>query len=191
MASRPHVRPQGIASGRKNRDGTWVWEKASWSECWCGMHHSNRMIPRRFWIRSWDSPKSKNVAGVLLYKENLSGKRQYFLIQCYNNLFGFPKGGMEKNDGSYFQAALREFYEETGTMLPMEEKQFLEIRKTFGENRVSIFMAKVNPAFQILTRPISDVEINSFGFVDEDNLGNFRLTKMTTGILDYIKKYKK
>lgn len=178
------------ATGNLFPDGTWKWEPVTWTKCWCGLFHSNRHIPDKFWDRTWEKNKGPKLSGgVMLFRELKNGRRQFFMVQSYGNLFGFPKGSLEPNE-NYFDGAMREFYEETGTKLDIPKKNCLEVRKVIGDNRVSIFVAKVPSDFEIKTKPKSDVEISSYGFIDEYNLRYYKINRITRDTLEIIKKAK-
>lgn len=175
-----HIIPQTRASGVQDENGEWRWSPVQWSKCWCGMKHSNRHIPGKFWDRKWDKPIGPKLsAGVLLWKQNNLGFKKYFMIQSYNNCFGIPKGKVDP-DETFADAAVREFYEETGTKIIIDKSSF-EIRKIIGRNRFSVYIIKVPWDFEIKTTPISDIEINSYGFVESKTLrsGKFNLNRIT------------
>lgn len=179
------------ASGELLQDGTWRWEPVTWTKCWCGLFHSNRQIPDRFWDRTWEKKQGpKLTAGIMLWKELPNGRRKFFMVQSYGNLFGFPKGSLEPGE-EYFDAALREFYEETGTKLDIKKKETLETRKVIGDNRVSIFTIKVPNDFEIKTQPKADVEISAYGFIDEYSLRYYKINRVTRDTLEILNKSKK
>ena len=179
------------ASGRMLPDNTWVWEPVTWTKCWCGLFHSNRHIPDKFWDRTWEKKKGPKLsAGIMLWKESSNGRRKFFMVQSYGNLFGFPKGSLDPKE-EYFDGALREFYEETGTNIKIDKKKCLEIRKVIGDNRVSIFVIKVPKDFEIKTQPKADVEISAYGFIDEYSLRYYKTNRVTRDTIEIINKSKK
>lgn len=176
-----------VKSGGKIVDGKWVWEPVVWEKCSCGISHSNRSIPDSFWNQKWEKPKNgKSSAGVLLWKE-YCGRKKFLLVQSYGNLYGIPKGKIEDGE-SFFDGALREFYEETGTNLEIDYNDFFEVRKCIGRDRTSIYIAKVPWNFNITSVPKSDVEISSFGFVDSNILGRYKINNFSKNILSKLQK---
>lgn len=182
-----HIQSVKTSGGKQLSDGSWRWDPVTWKKCWCGIYHSDRMIPSEFWEQKWEKRKGpKLTAGILLWKQ--VGKiRQFFMIQSYGNLYGFPKGSLEPEE-SYFDGALREFHEETGTKISLNKNKCLELRKVMGNNRISIFVVRVPSDYEIKTQPIADVEVSSYGFISELRIRQLKLNKVTKDILNIIEK---
>lgn len=168
------------ATGHKNLSGDYDWEPVTWTQCWCGMKHSNRITPQSFWEREWEEKNYKRTAGVLLWKQNPdNGKIKYFIIQSYGHLYGIPKGCIEDGESNQ-ESAIREFYEETGTNITTLFSKVFEIRKYIGtKSMYSTFVIQVPWEMEIKTYPKCDNEITSFGFVDKENINKFRLNRIT------------
>ena len=176
-----------LASGEFNGN-CWTWDPVIWKRCSRGIYYSNRSIPDKFWDRTWEtSNSSKNSAGILIWKSNRNGEKKFFLIQSYSNFYGIPKGKLNIGE-TFFDGAIREFYEETGTKLDISVNDCFETRKIIGNKRTSIYTFRVEWDYEINTKPISDVEISSFGFVKSSDLKYFKLNKLTKDIISNIIK---
>lgn len=174
-----------LASG--DFDGNcWKWDPVIWKRCPRGIYYSNRYIPDKFWDKKWESKNtSKNSAGILIWKSNNMGEKSFLLIQSYSNFYGIPKGKINIVE-TFFDGAMREFYEETGTKLDISVNDCFEIRKIIGNKRTSIYTLQVDNDYEITTKPISDIEISSFGFIKESDLKYFKLNKLTKDIISNI-----
>ena len=186
-----HQIAENNATGFKDEEtGEFVWEPVTWTKCWCGMSHSNRITPDSFWDREWENPKIKRTAGVLLWKRNQNnGRIYYFLVQSYGCLYGIPKGAIENNETTK-ESAIREFLEETGTDISeiFEVNKAVETRNSIGTKSVfSIFTIQVPWLFGIKTYPACDNEITSLGFVEKTKLKRFQLNRITKYIIERLK----
>ena len=185
---RMHLKYRKPASGKMGEDGEWKWENVTWVDCWCGMKHSNRVIPDKFWDRVWArSTKPKRTGGILLWRLNGYGEKMFFLVQSYGNLYGVPKGCIEDGE-TYFEGACREFHEETGTKIDFLQKNCHEVRRVIGDSQMSVFIMRVDDSFTIDTLPKTDVEISSFGFINSKNLKNVKLNRVTKDALSIIER---
>ena len=163
-------------------DGKWKWEPVVWERCRKGVYHSNRDIPHEFWNKYNKKKKDvKNSAGILIWKSSDIGEKKFFMVQSYGNFYGIPKGTVEDGE-TFFDGALREFYEETGTHLNINQKDCFEVRKHLGRDRTSIYIVKVPWYYDIKTFPLSDVEISSFGFIKKSDLKLYKLNSITKDI---------
>lgn len=181
------------ASG-KNINGEWIWEPVSWIFCMdCGLYHSNRLLPELYLNQDWEETYDKNSAGVLLVKQ-CQNTLYFFVVENYNNYFGFPKGKVEKNE-SQIEAAKREFYEETGMLMDLSGS--VEIKLDSSElffrpehkdrdstKVVSMFVVLKNESFEMRSQPNADNEITSYGFVSEHNIYSLKLNKTSRKFLD-------
>jgi len=157
-----------------------VWDPVTWTKCWCGQTHSNRRVPEAFWDREWTRSDADITAGILLFKTHwptpftrkgtgatFTGRpyHEYFMVESYGNgINGMPKGKVEPGDKSEWEAAKREFYEETGTRLDIDRSEFVQRSIHTNHCRGVIFIAEVPLDFEIPTRPGDNVEITSMGF---------------------------
>lgn len=183
-----------LPHGGETKSEDWVWDPVEWSKCeTCKMFHSNRMIPDEYWNRNWKIEPKKNTAGVILIKTvviNGANVDMFWMVQSYHNSYGFPKGKMEKGETSK-QAAEREFYEETGTVINLDK--CMEMRQTITSMRkntkkiISFFVKRVPVDFDITTFPKSDHEITSFGWVSDTK--NIRLNKVSQDMIDKLNNY--
>lgn len=158
----------------------WVWKPVEWKECWCGQVHCNRQIPKTFFDRDWDYDETRSIAGILLYKvrypatvvDPTTGNeivplpyREYFMVESYaRGTNGIPKGAVEDEDDNLWEAAKREFYEETGFFMTADRSKFSERAIRVRRKTVFVFAARVPDDFEITTLPLCDVEITSMGF---------------------------
>lgn len=189
-------KPKQTSGGEELVNGEWVWDKVEWSKCSaCGVFHSNRLIPARFWEKSWKSEPKKNTAGVVLMKTvrvNGVSVDKFLMVQSYHNSFGFPKGKVETGETTR-QAAEREFFEETGTAINLDK--CMEIRhsvyssKTDSEKIISFFIKRVPAEFNVFTFPISDNEITSFGWISDCSFKYFKINKMSQDVLDVMYRH--
>lgn len=153
-------------------------DKIDWVKCWCGMNHSNREVLPDHWRKY--SGTSENTAkyncGIILVKEE-----DLFVVQCYNNYYGFPKGSIRNKHESFEECALREFYEETGHILDLSKYKYRQILLKNDSTKVTyvFFIVSVDKSFDIDTKPIDNMEITSFGWISINNLSNIRISKIT------------
>lgn len=87
-------------------------------------------------------------AGILCFKQD-KDNIYFFIVHAggpcniKKNIWGIPKGHVE-NDENAFEAAIREFNEETGIKLPSDEKLFLDLgeKKQNKKKIIHIFAIK-------------------------------------------------
>lgn len=167
----------------------WEWEPVRW-EIVDGMYHSNREIPSHFWKeKRWRRKHyrgPRNIAGIILLRQSSEYVSEYevFIVQCYHNKFGFPKGKCHQNE-SYYDAAIREFKEETGTCLQIKNHSYKISYSEKGKN-VVFYVVTVPKTFEINTFPLSDVEITAFGWVKLKNIQKVNLSNVSKKILNKI-----
>lgn len=171
----------------------WKWDPVVWkhrNSSFFKGYISNRRYPPQFLKQKWkDNKKWSKIprAGVILIKGNKT-----FLVQSYRDKFGFPKGGIEKNE-SIINAAMREFKEETGTDIELSS-ELPKISIKMYQKLYTLFVKNVPDDFEINTRPHDDVEITTYGWADLDYLMDssnelwFKCSKVTQQALQKIKK---
>ena len=175
-------KPNGFASGYK-RKNKWIWRKAHWKKCHCGLWHSNRFIPYEFWNQSWkvNNNKKRQKAGIILIRNF----REVWITQSYGKCYGFPKGEKEQYE-TLQEWAKREFYEETGQNIDnLNLRGFVQIRTYIENVEYVYFIIHVPPEFNINTKPLDDVEITSYGWVRFDRINDLYLSKAVKKILNY------
>lgn len=192
-----HQTPSGVKSGIFVAD-KWLWERADWEKCRCGLTHSNRVIPNEYW-NTWKNvpiypKKSRYVNGIILLKGN-----KIFITQSYSNVFGFPKGGSSDDMEFPIMGALREFKEETGSDL---EKLFpardftacpqITWFNSFSRIHYHFFIVSVYEWFDIKTFPLDDIEISSFGWIDisDINKNGIKFSISMFEICEQLKDYR-
>jgi len=123
-----------------------------------------------------------NVAGILLYKQTKSGRLKVFLAKPHNrSSWSIPKGQIDENE-SIFDAARREFEEETGLKPKRNERHYLELEPYKGKNQIgyriwaipgeapqksklrSVMIKKRKKSGKVITTP----EIEEWGMFDYD-----------------------
>ena len=174
-----------MASGffdKKNEE--WVWDPVDWKRNFNGIYYSNRIIPDEFWNQNWKKGPRRDSAGVILVRKTRRGP-EFFLVQCYNNCFGFPKGKLEKGE-SFKDTAQREYFEETGSKINIEDSLELKIYKR--NNTLTFFVISVPEDYDITTKPLATHEITAFGWVNYQNLKRIKLSGMTKEIFNLYKK---
>jgi 8-oxo-dGTP pyrophosphatase MutT (NUDIX family) len=188
-----HNTPPGIKTGIFVAD-KWLWEKADWTRCRCGLFHSNRVIPNDYWNKWSSTPlypkKTRYVNGIILSKGD-----KIFTTQSYSNLFGFPKGNSEENEFPIV-GALREFKEETGTDLEQvfPFKDFTACPQITWFNSISkvhyhFFIINLYEWFDIRTTPKDDIEITSFGWISVSDIGKKGI-KFSVSMLEICEQFK-
>lgn len=183
-----HQWPKRISSGSYDLNNkTWKWDKQSWYKCkGCGLYHGDRHIPEMFWKRQWTKEKKKNTAGVIVTRQR-NFEREFFVIQSYHNLFGFPKGKQEPGE-TIRDAAARELKEETGIVHDL--KNSLEFRQTYGDRQISFFLVELHKDDSFSTIPHSNnPEITSFGWIKEKDIYKLNLNKITQDTLKMFYKF--
>lgn len=174
-------KPFGISSGYK-LGRKWNWKSVKWEKCYiCGLWHSNRMIPREFWNQEWNiiAGHKRQKAGIILIRDS----KEFWITQSYNKCYGFPKGEREI-DEDLQTCAKREFYEETGFNIDNINLDRCKTLRTFIENVEYVYyIINVNCEFNIVTFPIDDVEITSFGWVSYKDINKLYLSKAVRRIL--------
>ena len=153
------------ATGEKIK-GTWKWEPVKWTKGPEGLYHSNRDIPDEFWNKNWKRRhKIRDIAGIILLRKNIHNRYEVFVVQCYNNKYGFPKGSLLPKE-TFEEAAIREFYEETGTKLECPLTHKISFKKANTSTTVTFFIIEKDHTFDIKTKPIADVEITAYGWIE-------------------------
>jgi 8-oxo-dGTP pyrophosphatase MutT (NUDIX family) len=191
---KPHKTSGGILTDPEKH--IWKWDKAKWTKCCqCGLTHSNRKIPEKYWDRDWFTSKNeREKVGIMLIKNC----KQVWMTESYHRCYGFPKGEKEYGE-SRIECAKREFLEETGSD-KLENYNLENCTKivTSIENITYIFyVVHVGSKFDILEVPEDDVEITSFGWMLLVDIGKTKLSKAirkiyntyNKNILDYKRKY--
>jgi len=195
------------ATGRYNpKKRIWEWDKVTWKfDPSKNIYYSNREYPNHFWNASnWrKSVKKKEqrngAAGIILLRRQNKGF-EIFVVQCYKNKYGFPKGKRNYEE-TFFSAALREFKEETGTHLSFDQQLFerIEINSRYKDDdipnkyitkKIVFYVLVVPEQYEIRTKPEADVEITSFGWVSLKKLPFiFRLSKVAQSVYPRIEEY--
>jgi 8-oxo-dGTP pyrophosphatase MutT (NUDIX family) len=152
-------------------------DKIAWEKCWCGLYHSNRVLPSDYFSKYLKSPEPvKYNCGIILRRLD-----EIFVVQSYNNYYGFPKGSVNHKTEDFKVCALREFYEETGHILDLgkhEYKQIIIKNDSTGVKYI-FFIVTVGPSFEIDTKPIDNMEITSFGWKKKSDLLGMKISKIT------------
>jgi len=153
-------------------------DKVNWGKCWCGLYHSNRVLPSTYW-----SKYSNNTVEPVKYNCGIILRRvdEVFVVQSYNNYYGFPKGSVKHKTEDFKICALREFYEETGHILDLGKHTYKQIMLKNDSTKVKyiFFVVTVHPSFEIDSVPIDTMEITSFGWKQRDELLNMKISKIT------------
>lgn len=159
-----HQLPKGKKTIYKifNDLNVYLKEKVHWNLCHCGLYHSNRHIPKSYWDYYKKNKQIKNKngkVGIILRK-----KDKIFIVQTYNNKYGFPKGS--KNEGECkLEGAFREFFEETGFDLKNYVKNNnIPIKRTKFYDKHIYYIINIDENFEITTKPRDDIEITAYGF---------------------------
>lgn len=196
------------ATGRYNpTKRIWEWDKVTWKfDQTKNIYYSNRDYPNHFWNASnWRKNVKKKeqrngAAGIILLRPNVKEDFDIFVVQCYKNKYGFPKGKRNYKE-TFFTAALREFKEETGTQLSFGQESFerIEINSRYKDDdipnkyitkKIVFYILVVPSSYDINTKPESDVEITSFGWVPLKKLPFvFRLSKIAQSVYPRIEEY--
>lgn len=161
------------------------WEPVTWrKDPRTGLFHSNRKYPKRFWRCRWDK-KPKDIAGVILLKKSKKDPSGYeiFIVQCYNDKWGFPKGKLNGNE-SFLEGAQREFYEESGTRLDLSDSLgTIKIVDNRHKRNIVFYLHIVKDDFRINSTPLADVEITAFGWLGFSRLEHFKLSNLAKKFL--------
>lgn len=161
----------------------------TWVDCWCGLKHSNRTIPGDYWKKYKKTKKNETRynCGIILRKN-----KKLFIVQNYNNYYGFPKGSVKDSYESFKDCAIREFYEETGFLLDVDKykmkKLLLKNEKT--SMTYIFFVITVPEEFDIQTFPLDDMEITAYGWVKYDNIHDLKISNITSRAIENILKLK-
>ncbi len=181
-----HKRPIGKASGYVTFNNKWHWQDVRWKKCHCGLWHSNRFIPPKFWQQKWNVQENcdRKKVGVILVRN----KTHIWVTQSYHNCYGFPKGEKEINE-TVEECAKREFLEETGCSIEKVKLSDCIVIKTMIENIQYIFyIIHVPSTFELVTFPIDDVEITSCGWVPVNDVDKLKLSKAIRRVFDMYKR---
>lgn len=174
-----------MASGQFDIEAQkWVWEPVCWRKSNDGMWYSNRVIPEEYWKQPWKKQIKKRSAGVVMVRRTRYGS-QFWMVRSYFNCWGFPKGKVE-GDETFKQAAAREFYEETGTRVNLENS--LEIGIHHKNVTLVFYVVVVGENYDIYTNPVSDHEITGFGWIPLDNIQRYKLSGITKKIFESYTK---
>lgn len=175
-----------MASGKFDKGKKeWVWEPVKWKKRKDNLFYSNRKIPKSFWKQKWEKPLTSDRAGVIIMKRTKRDGLKFWMCQSYHNLFGFPKGIPEENE-SFQETAKREFYEETGTKICLDNS--LELKSYQGKRCYCFYLVTVPSDYHIKTKPTNDHEITSFGWISAKKLDKIKLNSVTKIALNtYIK----
>lgn len=171
------------ASGKFDRTtGKWKWDQVKWTVGSDGLMVSNRHYPKRFWNRHWDR-SLRDVAGVMLmrYTENYDDI-EVFVVQCYGNKWGFPKGKINKGE-SFRLGAQREFYEESGTQLDLSRTKQLSVRRNDNNRKIIFFYTIESHTFDIKSLPIADDEITGFGWLPITRFVDYDISNVAKKVL--------
>tara|TARA_B110000211_G_scaffold227382_1_gene282154 strand:- start:551 stop:997 length:447 start_codon:yes stop_codon:yes gene_type:complete len=147
------------------------------------MWHSNRFIPKEFWNQDWGivNIRRKKV-GIIMIK----GNSEVLVTQSYHRCYGFPKGEKEKNE-SVEECAKREFLEEIGMNInKINLKNLKQVRTMIEDVEYIYFIIHVPKDFELLTFPIDDVEITSFGWKRINQLRFLNLSKAVKMIISKL-----
>lgn len=177
VLNKKHATPPG--------EKTHYYDKADWVKCWCGLYHSNRVIPGTYWEKyKYKKKEVRYNCGVILRKEH-----KFFMVQSYNNYYGFPKGSVDSTHEQFEKCASREFFEETGHNLDIHEHKFTKmlIKNKKTQMTYVFFVIKVDENFNITTHPRDDFEITSYGWIDKTHLNRVKLSKITNKALHRLK----
>lgn len=154
----------------------YTWEPARWVICEkCGMHHSNREIPKGYMTSgNWKVRKGpRKKVGIILVRNH----KEVWMIQSYGNCFGFPKGEKEDNE-TEAECAVREFREETGWNLNVDLKKSKYLTHKIENILYMFYVVHVGREFDITTLPEDDVEITTFGWCKLTEIPNLKLSKV-------------
>lgn len=181
-----HNFPKRTASGFFDpEEQTWKWEEQQWQKCdSCGLYHGTRYIPEEFWDRDWKSSPRRDTAGVILTRQGQQG-REFFVIQSYHNLFGFPKGKQEDNE-TLRETASRELAEETG--IKHDLKGCPEFRQSGNGKTISFFFLNLVDQ-QVKAVPGNTPEITSFGWIRERDLQRLKLNQVTKDTISMFYRF--
>jgi 8-oxo-dGTP pyrophosphatase MutT (NUDIX family) len=180
--TRPKIKARYIyheTSDIEQHKPNFTWEPAKWIKCEkCSLWHSNREIPKGYLTSGkWKVRKgSRKKVGIILIRERPEGK-QIWMIQSYNNCFGFPKGEKEV-DESESECAIREFREETGWNINIDLGKRKYLTHKIENILYMFYIVHMKPDFDITTVPEDDVEITTFGWCNVNNIPNLKLSKV-------------
>lgn len=151
-------KPKLISKGYKINN-RWVWDSVSWKKCkYCKMWHSNRAQPTEYLAGDWGVDIQKKIkVGIILIRKN-----EVFMTETYHTSIGFPKGEKENNE-SIQQCAEREFYEESGKKIKINDYKYKKI--SLNVYKVTYIFFVINTeCFNINTHPKDTKEITSYGW---------------------------
>jgi 8-oxo-dGTP pyrophosphatase MutT (NUDIX family) len=163
------------AKFKMNKQLEYQWEPAKWVRCEnCTLWHSNREIPIGYLTSGkWKVRKGpRKKVGIILVRND-----EVWVIQSYNNCYGFPKGEKE-SDENEIECALREFHEETGTLLDTDLSTCKYLTHKIENILYMFYIVNVDNLFDIVTTPDDDVEITTFGWCKFKNVGKLKFSKV-------------
>jgi len=173
-------------SGRFNENlKEWSWDPVTWKKnSNTGLLHSNREYPKKFWHYSWDK-RPKDIAGVLLLRKTDKDPtgHEVFVVQCYGDKFGFPKGKLNHKENP-LDGAKREFLEESGTLIDLKAQKELKIQDIRFKRNIVFYVHIVNKDFEIETTPLADVEITAFGWIGISKIKNINLSNLAKRVIN-------
>lgn len=112
---------------------------------------------------TFDYNEKRLKSGVFIYDP---GTDSVLIVQSKGNLWGAPKGTLNKEDGSFMDCALREVREETGLVILPEKLT----RTTMIRQNVVYFYTEM-PLCQIsVQNQIPDNDANGIGWIKTDCL---------------------
>jgi 8-oxo-dGTP pyrophosphatase MutT (NUDIX family) len=138
----------------------WIWNPVKWTHCLiCKLWHSNRAYPKDYLDCDWGSDiQDKTKAGILLIKND-----KIFMTETYHTHMGFPKGEKEPYE-SVEECAEREFYEETGTKINLNDYNYTIIKINVYKVTYVFYVIR-DENVSINTHPKDTKEITSYGWV--------------------------
>lgn len=163
----------------------WDWDEVTWNLGKDNIYYSNRHYPKKFWNKKWDRSQ-RDVAGVLLCRLNKEEDNlEVFIVQCYKNKWGFPKGKTDKGE-TFKKGACREFHEESGTIIDLDNATELKIIDNSKRRRIIFFYKIEDSTFEIITKPRATVEITAFGWVPIENILDYNISISAKKVLKKI-----
>ena len=124
-------------------------------------------------------------AGVFMYNPQ---ENKILVVQVYNQYFGLPKGGQEKNE-SLSETAIRELHEETGILL-----KHINISKRLTLHRTcTYFIIETTESYPLKIHSFPENDVSGVGWIHVDCINKLPGTvtsHLKTCIEKLIKKKK-